>query len=155
MPSKFEETVCALGLQFYRGLQAIPETNKSRITAKDTRKLGGSVDLDNDLLERYPRDNRWDYVVAYNSGNKTSLFFIEVHPACSGSNANDVVAKKLWLDNWLATEGQRLIKYTQNLEKCFCWVATGKILPHDSPSYRKVLKKGIRGPVARLEIKEL
>lgn len=152
MPSKFEETVTDLGLKYRSGKQAILEKDKSKITAKDTKKLGGSVNLDKDLSERYPRDNRWDYVVAYNSGNKTSLFFIEVHPACSGSNANEVAAKKRWLDNWLATEGHSLISFASNIKKVFYWVTTDKTPPLGSKAHKICAKKGICGPVSGLKI---
>ncbi len=155
MPRNFKETVTDLGLTYRSGKQAISEKNKSRITAKDTKNLGGSVDLDNDLLERYPQDNRWDYVVAYNSKDKTSLYFIEIHSACGDSKATEIVAKKCWLDRWLATEGHGLISFASNIKIVFYWVTTDKTPPLGSKAHKIMAQKGILGPKPRLEIKEL
>lgn len=153
MPDTFEETVRKLGLCFFPGKQAIEGEATNRITAKDTTKFAGSVQLDNDLEESYPNDNRWDYVVAYDWGNNQSLYYIEIHPASSTSQVNKIMAKKKWLDSWLMGDGNSLKIYSQNLKVGYYWITTGKVSPLDSPARIKMAKKGIIGPLSRLVIK--
>ena len=47
------------------GLQALKRIERSSVVATDTRRLDGSLDIDTAVQEKYPNDNRWDYVIGY------------------------------------------------------------------------------------------
>ena len=158
MPTEtFESLVTRLGLRYCEGLQAISRKEKALITAEDTRKILGSANLDEDLRERLPNASRWDYVVAYSAATKT-LYFIEIHPAGSDSKAKEILAKKAWLDDYLATEGQALKAFAK--KRLFYWVVPsregkrGHVPPKDSRIYKILASKArnIRGPMAELKL---
>ncbi|MDO4859074.1 MAG: hypothetical protein Q4A17_14150 [Thermoguttaceae bacterium] len=160
MPNNsFETIISSLGLSYYPGLQALSKPDKKRVTAQDTEKLSGSVPLDEDLKKSFPEDNRWDYVVAYDPERRESLYFIEIHPA-SSSDIKTVVAKKKWLDRWLAASGKVLKDYSSHVK--YYWISTGKIKfhtnlkPGDNKFHAQIValkKYNIEGPVTQLKIK--
>lgn len=86
------------------GLQALEGNDSTKIRVQNTRKINGSVNLDACTVEKYPTDNRWDYIIGY----KEMLFFVEIHPA-STSNVSEVVKKVVWLKQWLKVKGTPLM----------------------------------------------
>lgn len=129
---------------YREGLQAIKGGHRSKIKPQDTRKLEGSIDIDQALQKKDPHAARWDYLIGYDS----TLHFIEVHPAES-SNVDEVLKKLAWLEKWL---GVRLDKnHCPKHIKCH-WIATNGIgiLPH-IPSAKKISQLGL-WPVKHLSL---
>lgn len=95
MENKKKTTVFQLAVEstpdikigFRDGLQALG-TNAQRITAQNTRKLEGSVDIDACTQSLYPNEARWDYAVGYDK----KAYFFEVHPADT-SNVKEMIKK--------------------------------------------------------------
>ena len=152
MPAEeFEKIVTRLGLRYCEGLQAISRKEKNLITAKDTRKILGSVNLDEDLCKSLPNANRWDYMVAYSVKTKT-LYFIEIHSVKNRDKIKDVIAKKKWLDEYLDSEGQALKTFAKKF--LFYWVAPNGFVPRKGSAVHHLIARvpGVRGPVAKLEL---
>ena len=78
------------------GLQALSGADVKRVSVADTRKISGSVDIDECTRHLYPESPRWDYAIGYGC----KVYFAEVHSA-SPRCVDDVVSKKHWLDGWL------------------------------------------------------
>ena len=126
---------------YQRGLQALREKDKDKIEAQNTRKLNGSVNIDDCLKSKYPNASRWDYAIGYNN----QIYFVEVHPAIPREIKE--LAKKLnWLKNWKRNTPFRN-------DNNFYWVASGKvgILPKSNDS-KRIANLGIKLK-ASLEIK--
>jgi hypothetical protein len=122
------------------GLQALKKSDRELIKPPKTKKLCGSVDLDKALEKRYPNASRWDYGIAIECQEKIyTIHWIEVHPAGSGKNYEEILNKALWLRDWLKNHGQIL-----NSEKLFIWIASGKARVPTAPQNRSLLKQGVR-----------
>lgn len=76
---------------FHNGLQALG-TNAKQISATNTEKLEGSVDIDTCTKKLYPQDARWDYAIGYEG----KVYFLEIHPA-NTSNIKEMIKKAEWL----------------------------------------------------------
>lgn len=122
---------------FRYGLQALG-VNAQRITAQDTRKLEGSVDIDACTQSLYPNEARWDYAVGYDN----KVYFIEIHPADT-SNVKEMIKKAEWLNKWLTQKAPALNSLAAN--KVLYWIASGrqKILSN-SPQSRKLSQSKIQ-----------
>ncbi|WP_308770133.1 hypothetical protein [uncultured Bacteroides sp.] len=122
---------------FHNGLQALG-ANAKQVSATDTKKLEGSVDIDECTKALYPNDARWDYAIGYEG----KVYFLEIHPA-STSNVKDMIKKAEWLTNWLMKKAPSLKSLTAN--NTFYWKASGRqdILPR-SPQYRKLIQSRIQ-----------
>lgn len=122
---------------FRYGLQALG-VNAQRITAQDTRKLEGSVDIDACTQSLYPNEARWDYAVGYDN----KVYFFEIHPADT-SNVKEMIKKAEWLNKWLTQKAPALNSLAAN--KLLYWIASGrqKILSN-SPQSRKLSQSKIR-----------
>ena len=121
---------------YKNGLQAFGR-NSSFVEVDDTKKLEGSVDIDECTKELYPDEPRWDYALGY--GGKA--YFIEVHPA-STSDVKTVIEKAKWLDGWLNAKAKELkaLKAGNNLY----WVASGKVnILRTSRQYRMLMQSKI------------
>lgn len=103
---------------YKEGLQALKAVDRQRIVINNTRKLCGSVDLDSCLEERYPNDNRWDYIICYND----VLHFVEIHSASGASEVATIVNKAKWLRNWLKENTFETKRHTP-----FLWVSTNQV----------------------------
>lgn len=121
---------------FHRGLQAL-RANAKQVSAADTQKLEGSVDIDACTKNIYPQDSRWDYAIGY--GGK--VYFLEIHPA-NTSNIKEMIKKAEWLKNWLAQKAPLLKSRAVN---SYYWKASGKfnILPN-SLQNRKLAQSKIK-----------
>ena len=86
--SRFRRAVKACpDLTLRDGLQAVSPANRERIRPKEPRSVTGSVDIDEDLRELLPTDNRWDYAVGYRGNeNREKAFFYR--GAFSGNQRN-------------------------------------------------------------------
>lgn len=115
---------------YCKGLKAL-KNNSSMLKVSDTRKLQGSVDIDESTKKLYPEDARWDYAVGY--GDKA--YFVEVHPA-NTSNVSEIINKASWLEWWLKEKAKELGKIRND---ALFWIPTGKvaILPN-SPKFRQL-----------------
>lgn len=144
--NRFEAVVKAvpdISNGYRSGLSAMG-TNSQFISAKDTRKLGGSVDIDDCTHDNYPDDNRWDYVLSYDD----HAFFVEVHPT-TGGTVKEMEAKLKWLKSWLKQHAQPLDAYPSGCPR-FTWVSSGKCgLLKSSPEYRRAAMLGLL-PVKKL-----
>lgn len=126
------------------GLTALGKYS-SKVIVPNNVKVEGSVDIDTTTVSLYPRANRWDYVIGFNS----KVIFVEVHPATTGEV--DVVLKKLdWLKNWLSSKAPDLAKL--RAPEPYFWIQSKnfQILKH-SPQYRRAVQKGIL-PVSKVTL---
>ncbi len=122
-----------------KGLQALDPVDRQRITAKDPRKLAGSANIDTALEKTQPDANRWDYVVGQRQSASIELHWVEVHPARSDRNLDEVLRKLTWLRAVLA--GKRLYNYP----KQFIWIGSGKIVfSPGSPQQKRLANSGCR-----------
>ena len=150
--SRFRKAVKACpDLTLRDGLQAVSPANRERIRPKDTRSVTGSVDIDEDLRELLPTDNRWDYAVGYRGNeNREKAFFIEVHSA-EPSEIRCVVRKAQSLKAWAERNAPDLWNMTVPRE--IHWVASGRCDLRLNDSYRRRLAKvGVSSPKQCLEL---
>lgn len=117
---------------YQSGLKAIPGSQRKQIVADETRLIYGSVDLDtcSKIQNSDQFTQRWDFLLAYND----SVYAIEIHPANSGANIDEVMGKARWLIQWLKTNptsenAQKAKKQLrEKMQKTkFHWVASGKV----------------------------
>ena len=138
--NNFEKAVVAVTdvAEGYRqGLTALGADSRY-VTVACTRKLEGSVDIDTCTKERYPNDNRWDYVISYSG----MAFFMEVHPA-TGGMVKEMEAKLKWLKEWLKQKALPLDVYPVGSPR-FNWIHSGKCgLAKTSPEYRRAAMMGM------------
>lgn len=128
---------------YRKGLQALG-ANSKYVSANNNSQIEGSVDIDNATHAKYPTASRWDYVVGYNE----VLYFIEVHPASSGKNVDEMLAKYNWLKSWLSQNASLL---NANPNKKYRWVRTGKVSIPTSQATRKLQQAGI-SPVGTVKM---
>jgi len=102
------------------GLGAMCPADRDHVTVDNAKSLLGSVNVDAALQVSQPNAARWDYVVGQKKNNEEFLHWIEVHPAASTGNINEVAAKLDWLVTWM--EETPLADYPRQ----FVWIASGK-----------------------------
>jgi hypothetical protein len=104
------------------GLQALESKCKPHIEAEDTRKLTGSVFVDEANKKSDPYGNRWDYGIAYQHTNRDAevVYWVETHTA-SDSQVSVVIKKAAWLQQWFRGHGKLLAAF----EKDIRWVSSG------------------------------
>lgn len=112
-------TKCICGA-YAAGLQAIMAKHRQLIKCQKSRRLAGSVNLDNALAESCPNDPRWDYAIGIHRNRDDEAIWVEVHPA-SSTHIGDMLNKLKWLRNWLDTAGTPLKQLTKGR---FYWLAT-------------------------------
>lgn len=121
--------------------------NSNKVREADARKLQGSVDLDKCVLDAYPNDNRWDYVLGYHG----HAYFVEVHPA-STSDVETMINKFNWLKNWLRSQGTPL--NAMKSADPFHWVFTNRnTIAKNSTYERRLIKAGLGKPKRELVLK--
>lgn len=120
-----------------KGLMALKGSDSELIIVPDTRKIGGSLDIDSTTKRLYPNAARWDYAVEYDG----EVFFIEVHPA-STTEIKAMIKKYDWLKNWLKTKAPRIDALKAKSKHPYHWVHTGssKILK-SSRHYKELTKR--------------
>lgn len=145
MPQSFKEAVLTIGEIsdcYSPGLRALG-ANSTIIEVSNTRKLNGSVFLENCLQSRFSGENLWDYCFGYSD----RAWFAEVHPAQT-SEVETMIKKLNRRKKWLKTNGKPLNEI--KAEKAFIWIASGKtaILPN-SRQHRKAIESGLK-PISKL-----
>lgn len=130
---------------YCKGLQAM-KSKSSVLKVSDTRKLQGSVDIDDNTKNLYPQDARWDYAVGYND----KAYFVEVHPA-NTSNVVEMINKAKWLESWLKNKAVDLGKIRE--DKLY-WIPSGKIaILKGSSQYRQLALHKLALTTVPFEIK--
>jgi len=138
---------------YQTGLHAIKESDKY-IVCNDTRRLKGSVNLDDSLRNSYPKDPRWDYGIGWQMKNNSECaIWIEIHSADS-NHVKEVIEKVKWLKNWLHKNAVDLKNMTRP-ENGYVWIATnGVSLTRTSNHARQLAKAGLSFPQKILKLKE-
>ena len=132
---------------FQPGLQALGN-NSSRVQCADTRRLTGSVALDDVLKTKYPNSLRWDYGIGLKKSKCEAAVWIEVHPA-STSEVTTVLKKRQWLKKWLKNQAPALNKLTAT--QSYYWVATNGVhIRQGSPQARQLQLAGLALPRSRV-----
>jgi hypothetical protein len=128
------------------GLQALGANSKKISVPKNrTRNLEGSVDIDDCVKNKYPNDQRWDYVFGY----RGRVYYIEIHPAGT-SEVNVVIAKLNWLKQW---RKQATALESLRNKSSYYWIASKGINITRNSKYRRMLDMaGIAGPCSRLDL---
>lgn len=130
-----------------RGLGALPAADRAHITKKASTKLEGSVNVDAALQAAQPNAARWDYVVGERQGQQECLHWIEVHPASSTGNIDEIKAKLSWLGSWMA--GTPLAKYKRQI----VWIASGKTTFNQRhPAIRALAQRGLQFAGSHLKL---
>ncbi|HOO64639.1 MAG TPA: hypothetical protein PK364_12080 [Synergistaceae bacterium] len=150
--SQFRKAVVACSdVTLQEGLQALSPASREKIRPKNTRSVKGSVDLDKDLRDRLPAENRWDYVVGYEGNdNVERAFFIEVHPA-ETSEIRRMVRKAQSLKTWAERHAPDL--WNMTIPREIHWVASGRCNLRLNDAYRRQLAlAGVGSPKQYLEL---
>jgi hypothetical protein len=123
------------------GLQALRGVDKARVIIDASGNLYGSVDVDEALKAKLPNDARWDYVIARKRlGGDEHLHWIEVHPASSTKNIDEIEKKLDWLKGWLNTVGKPSKAYRGE----WIWIASGKsTFNQNSPQLKRLAAMGV------------
>lgn len=120
------------------GLKAIKKVDKQKISVLDTKKLDGSLDLDTNLKNKYPNDERWDYAVSYSG----QVCYCEVHPA-ETSEVTKMIGKLTWLKSWLKNNAP-LIKALPSYSSKYVWIPSGRVsILANSKEAKRVASCGI------------
>ena len=129
---------------YQKGLQGLRE-NKNKIVLQNPLECGGSVEIDECTLKKYPNSNRWDYVFDY----KREVFFMEVHSA-NTSEVRTVLRKFQWLIDWLNQNAPELNNLKSKNKPVFYWVqSSGYNILKNSPQERAIVQNGLK-PVSRI-----
>ena len=134
--------ICA---SYKNGLQALKRSDTGKVTASDTRKIDGSVDIDAAVKTLYPDANRWDYAIGYDS----KVCYVEVHPAYT-SEIDTMLKKLSWLKGWLKDKAPDLNSLNK-MTPAYVWIQSGKcaILPTSHQS-KKLAQIGLPKPALTL-----
>lgn len=154
---KFRQAVAQtphLDEAYRAGLQALRPEDKPHIQPEDTRRLGGSVDIDAANKRVDPNGNRWDFAVAYAHTNRTKevVYWVELHTA-SDSQVGKVILKAQWLLGWLRGDGALL----NSFEKEILWVSSGATtFSLSAPQRKQMAQAGLKhgGGVLRIPNKK-
>lgn len=133
------------------GLQALG-SDSHRVRCSDTRRLTGSIALDETLRESYPEEPRWDYGIGLRRSEQEVAIWVEVHPART-DEIDSVLSKLRWLKSWLAHSAPSLNAITPHAESPFYWVASGEVhISRNSPQARRLAVNGVHYPVRVLHL---
>ena len=128
-------------LCYKAGKLAILNNERNKVELGDPRKCGGSLFLDQCLIDQglYSNDNRWDYAIDYGG----EVFFFEVHTANTGE-VNTVLNKLAWLKDWLIQKAPDINNLKARSKTPFYWVqSNGYHILQNSSQERTVLQKGL------------
>lgn len=147
------EAVTELAAAYRPGLQALESHDRRRIMPRNTRKLAGSVYLEQALAPTHPHQTLWDYGVGYRSTGGEQVVWIEVHPANS-AHVDDMLRKLDWLRSWLRSDAPDLAGMTA-ADGAYIWLATGTVaLPATDRRRRLIAQRGLRLVSGRLELRD-
>ncbi|MDP2983099.1 MAG: hypothetical protein Q8O92_07205 [Candidatus Latescibacter sp.] len=121
-------------------LDALSKAHKNSIIVNNSKRVTGSVNIDDALKSVYPNDNRWDYAIGYYINNQDDkVFFVEFHKA-NVDEVSRVLQKKKWLMSWI--RGKPLDDLNHRI---FVWVSSGGIkISANSPQRRILNTHGIQ-----------
>lgn len=125
----------------HHGLQALRRRDRTHVTASDTRRITGSVDIDTSLRRRYPQEPRWDYAIGHlpKNSRKETVYWIEIHPAGDGE-VHIVIAKLNWLKQWLDEKAP----YLDAMRREFIWLSSGRTtFTLSSPQKKRFAQLGL------------
>jgi hypothetical protein len=144
--SWFEDALTAAdpALTAAPGLRGLEPADRPRLKPTDPRSLEGSCNLDLQLRPSRPDESRWNYAGAYAG----KVWFVEVHPASSSGNIDELVKKARWLRQLTAGP-------LWDRRKALCWVASGPVSadPAFSRKRRLLAESGVVGPVTALQLR--
>jgi hypothetical protein len=127
------------------GLKALREIDRNRVDAQDTRRIKGSVDVEEALVASYPGERQWDYAVGFhptNLGGEVVVYRLEVHPAKDGE-VRVVLEKLQFLKKWLRERGTKL----NTMRRAFIWVSSGKTsFTLTAPQQKQFALHGLQHP---------
>lgn len=153
MSTWFEDELSTVdeALQTRPGLQALDAADRERLGVAEPRRLDGSCCIDDDLAAHRSNEPRWDYAVGY-AGR---VWFIEVHPADSSGNVDEVVRKATWLRGLLGSSPLLRLPPNGQLRGLY-WVASGRVTAQlaFSRSLRRLAEAGVGRPTERLHLRE-
>lgn len=149
----FEQAVAAtqcICSAYKAGLQAIEARHRQLIKCQKSRRLAGSVNLDEALARSCPNESRWDYAIGIHRNVDDEAIWVEVHPA-SSTHIEDMLDKLKWLRNWLDTAGTPLKKLTKGR---FYWLAKdGSVnITPNSRQAKQLAAAGLSFPKRVLEL---
>jgi hypothetical protein len=132
------------------GLQALSRADKAHVTAEDTRRLTGSVNVDLTLKAKLPKEPRWDYAIGHLPTNLTHemVYWVEIHPA-NDRGVAEVLKKLTWLKQWLRDFAPLL----RAMPRAFVWVSSGMTsFTPSSPQQKQFALLGLqhKGRVLRI-----
>ena len=127
------------------GLQALLAGDRPHVAAQDSRRLTGSINLDEALRQdnrNYANAPVWDYGIGHQPANRKGemVYWVEIHPATSGE-IKVVLAKLAWLKRWLAQSAPKL----NALPREYVWISSGKTsLTPSAPQKKQFAAQGLR-----------
>jgi len=88
-----------------------------------------------------PSAPRWDYAIGYSDQtNQERIVWVEVHPATSGRNLDEMVRKLDWLVDWL----QRAAPAMNYGPRRIVWVASSRArFSKGDPKLRALNRRGL------------
>src|SRR5579885_1606851 len=142
---KAVEATGSVAAHYRAGLQALPKRDADCIQCANTKRLTGSVNVDDALKATEPNAPRWDYGIGHRRGNNEVAIWVEVHPA-SSDGIKDMLSKLKWLKGWLHRKAPKLAALTQN---DYYWVATDATIAITPASRqaKRLAAAGLRGPM--------
>ena len=158
----FEEAVRAapspIRDAYQPGKQALKGEYRNRVTCADSRRLTGSIALE-DSLHGVPHpvlSNPWDYGLGFREtdGHEAAIW-VEVHPA-STSEVVVFINKYKSLVSWLRSEARDLAKLSgrRPVAGTFFWLATetGVHIPSHTKQARILSSMGLKLPRTRIDL---
>jgi len=111
-----------------RGLGALSQLHRQKIKVNTKTNITGSINVDKILEAKYPNASRWDYGIGFrerlsSANSNDQVCWVEIHPAESGKNIKEVLAKKEFHCSWLKKHAPEL----DSLQGEFVWIATGHV----------------------------
>jgi hypothetical protein len=141
--------------QGYRsGLTALGVYSK-KVTCQDSRRLTGSIALDEAYKVLCPTSHRWDYGVGYiTPEQKEVAIWVEIHPA-ETSEIMVLIQKLKWLKSLLsAPENSGLKELTRAADKPFHWIASHGVDLRPTTKQEKMLRmEGLDSPKGYLQLR--
>jgi hypothetical protein len=155
--SVFIATVKNAGHSASTGKQAVQGSHRSLIATAKGVQLLASWDMDHAYRLHESQSPRWDYALAVQS-DRECLYWVEVHPASSTGQVDEMLAKFAWLKTKLSQKSlvglDQLTKATQARGFApFRWLHTGdnRIKP-GSQEARRLAKAGLHAPERNLTL---
>jgi len=119
------------------GLRALREADRRRVQTDDSRRIRGSVNVEESLKRKYPAQRQWDYAAGFQPVDlgEEVVYWIEVHPANPGA-VKVVLEKFAKLQQWLHERAPVL----GAMQQAFVWISSGKTTLSDNQRRRLSLR---------------